>query len=67
VALLPSHSDLYDIRFVYQNLSQGFTADPPQVAQFSDSEMAFESCALGAHPSSPQVQPAISIVHQLNA
>jgi hypothetical protein len=49
VVFAAPHSDPHYTRFVYQNLSQGFTTYPPQIAQFRDPVMAFESCALGVH------------------
>jgi len=51
VALTPSHSDLYHTWLINQNLPQGFTTDPPQVAQLRDPIVALESCALCAHRS----------------
>ena len=46
-----SHPDFHHTRFVYQNPSNGFATYPPQVTQFRDSVMAFESCVLTVHPS----------------
>jgi hypothetical protein len=44
-----SHSDLHHTRFIYQNPSQRFPTDPPQIAQLRDPVMTFERCALSAH------------------
>src|ERR1700750_93215 len=57
VVLEAPHSDPHYTGFVYQDLSQGFTTYPPQIAQLRDPVMTFESCALGAHSKASSVAP----------